>query len=656
MEKEEEESKTFIFQSIQREIKEFNELSENTQDSALIKRKIFSLLSGLFGDLKLKYLIIDIIRESILPREIEEYAQKIYFFFRFAKFSSAIVQILVETILYASKIDLSYNFTLSELDYITNILISKYLQNSEEITGEEFENAMKFLINQYTNIKHIDHFVVTSTRNLFHFCQYAIIEGTSISEESFLKIFKSIQNIKNHLFKKEFESIIFVCVSTGKLKSNKLQQLQFLKLVLETDMSNDFLRIMKECIYRLSAKERVTSVALFSLVFKPKMVLNFILQNIICSDQSYEVRVAFELAIQQIFSTQDFDKNYTKEKLVFLCKMDPNKIVRLKSIRLLEKISTETHENIDLLILKGFDKDFSVRLFALQKVVSFGSKNIDKHAGKIKSKVSQLVYESLLHVNDKIKTLGEKLFLDYLQSFRPSDILEKFDFEERFNIFHPIIENNIQSIMEKEIDFSQSQEIIMEVETTIEESEELIEDQFSPFDLNDLSFEELIQRLKTIQEIYSKNFYVNEKHLKFLDLLNDYIEKSIKHLIEEFIEFENLKGWKNYRIEDFENRLTTMNQCKSIVSTLFDKHENSSTDSLKVLSELKKRKEKRKEKQEILKKQQDEFWNQIAFKTDNEQYYFFISKFGFIKGRKNYGEWKEVSILNKTTSVYSSLI
>jgi hypothetical protein len=119
-------------------------------------------------------------------------------------------------------------------------------------------------------------------------------------------------------------------------------------------------------------------------------------------------------AIQQICSSEDVNTSIIKEKLKLLCKMDPNKSVRLKSIQLLEKISDSfgkhffpTIENVELLILKSFDKDLSVRLYSLRKLNSFGSFNIELNSGKMKSKIGKLIFESLMHENQKIKDLGE---------------------------------------------------------------------------------------------------------------------------------------------------------------------------------------------------------------------------------------------------------
>ena len=265
------------------------------------------------------------------------------------------------------------------------------------------------------------------------------------------------------------------------------------------------------------------------------------------------------------------------------------------------------------------------------------------------------------------------LVLDYLQNFLPSKILEDFNFKDRFELFHPIIENNIQIIMEKEIELLESQnEDKMDVINEANEKRIQIYDDDDDddddddtmkerildleFNSNKLSVEEIIKKLQMFEKTYANYQQISNKNLNLLDQIINIIEMRIKNLIEEFIEFENLRGWKNYRIEDFEIRLKEMKKCQTIISKLFEKHENSSTESISILSEIKKRKEKRKLKIEEIKKKEDIFWNDIKFKKDNEQYFFFISKFGFIEGKKNYSEWKEISILNQTTELYSSFI
>ena len=152
---------------------------------------------------------------------------------------------------------------------------------------------LNYLIKENQN--QIDCFIKLCLRNLIHFCQLCYLEGEKILEENFLNLFNSIKKIEEKKFKKEFESIIFfICknYSTEKLKMITLQKFEFLKFIQETDLSKDFLQIIKECIFRLSAKERVVGIFLFSLIFKSTIVLNFILQNILCSDNSYEVRVS----------------------------------------------------------------------------------------------------------------------------------------------------------------------------------------------------------------------------------------------------------------------------------------------------------------------------------------------------------------------------
>jgi hypothetical protein len=66
-------------------------------------------------------------------------------------------------------------------------------------------------------------------------------------------------------------------------------------------------------------------------------------------------------------------------------------------------------ENVELLVLKSFDKDLNVRLYSLRRLNSFGSINIELNSGKMKSKIGKLVFESLIHENQKIKDLGEMI-------------------------------------------------------------------------------------------------------------------------------------------------------------------------------------------------------------------------------------------------------
>lgn len=86
------------------------------------------------------------------------------------------------------------------------------------------------------------------------------------------------------------------------------------------------------------------------------------------------------------------------------------------------------------------------------------------------------------------------------------------------------------------------------------------------------------------------------------------------------------------------------------------KHEYSYHEDIKVISELKKRKDERKKIEESKKQLIEREWKDLPLKSDIVQLKFFFTTYGPLKGEKEYKEWKGVQNLQKTTSKVSDFL
>jgi hypothetical protein len=239
-----------------------------------------------------------------------------------------------------------------------------------------------------------------------------------------------------------------------------------------------------------------------------------------------------------------------------------------------------------------------------------------------------------------------------LINFNATKKLEDFEFVEHFDLYHPIILKNFHKIQigEKEI----------LGEDTIEELNEEKEDtpvkccHFEFFDPSTLSIEGIHKNLEVIQAMFKNEKFIESKELNFLDSIHDYIVENKKKIILQFSNVEMTSEWPNQDIHSFEKFWKISNECISILNKLFDNHQQYQTIDLKTLSELKRRKEMRNKRNQQTLEEENKYWNELKFKNEIDQLFFFIQKFGFIGGKKYFCEWNEISDLNETADLYST--
>ena len=99
----------------------------------------------------------------------------------------------------------------------------------------------------------------------------------------------------------------------------------------------------------------------------------------------------------------------------------------------------------------------------------------------------------------------------------------------------------------------------------------------------------------------------------------------------------------------FQNRWSLINTILKKIETYFNKHEKSTVDDLKTISELKIFSNERKNREIELKEKNDREWKKLSTKPDEVQMIFFYTKFGPLKGKKEYSDWKGNSLFSKVT-------
>jgi uncharacterized Zn finger protein len=95
-------------------------------------------------------------------------------------------------------------------------------------------------------------------RDLFHFSQLSLLKDFEIEKETFINLVSKLNSLSKTTFRNEFQSILFSICDHLKLKSkiSNFKNFEFLNFVKESNFSNDFLQIIKDCIYKLPSKER----------------------------------------------------------------------------------------------------------------------------------------------------------------------------------------------------------------------------------------------------------------------------------------------------------------------------------------------------------------------------------------------------------------
>jgi hypothetical protein len=238
-----------------------------------------------------------------------------------------------------------------------------------------------------------------------------------------------------------------------------------------------------------------------------------------------------------------------------------------------------------------------------------------------------------------------------LSNFNSTQKLEDFEFVEHFELYNPIILKNIHKIQigEKEILEDDSIEEMNE-----DKGEYPLQSHFEFFDPSSLSIEDIHRNLEVIQALYKNEKFIESKELTFLDSIHEYIVENKKKIGFQFSHVEIKTEWPNQNIHNFEEFWKLSNECISILNKLFDNHQQYQTIELKTLSELKRRKEMRIKRNQQILEEETKYWNELKSKNEVDQLFFFIQKFGFIEGKRNFCEWNEVSDLKETTDLYSS--
>lgn len=335
---------------------------------------------------------------TIPTKKQEEINLFIFLQAKHSNYSLDLLEVLIYSIL-KNKIKLKE--TPIHISHLRRLYIAQTVLQNKEIT-----NYFKYIY----DLKE-EEFLEKCIFDIFTFIQIYFLQGIFRIEDHSLNLLIHLYSLNSNRFINAMNSIVLtICknLKNTKISEDILYLIEYMKkLQIIMNMTN----ILKGFSTSGQVKDRIGSIKLMFHLFKNQNTISYLLKNVLMIDQAADVRELCIDIIKEFLETENLSEENEKDlndKIQKLIKLDPNKKVRFKSLKLFCEIISKEKDSVHILILKCIDNEEKIRKYSLEKLISM---DIDLLIDEkmFHSNLKKIILLGIKDENLMIRELSEKL-------------------------------------------------------------------------------------------------------------------------------------------------------------------------------------------------------------------------------------------------------
>ncbi|KAL0488235.1 tRNA sulfurtransferase [Acrasis kona] len=170
------------------------------------------------------------------------------------------------------------------------------------------------------------------------------------------------------------------------------------------------------------------------------------------------------------------------------------------------------------------------------------------------------------------------------------------------------------------------------------------------------SFKEWLLFVKCLEDKYKTKSYITSNDLNHIETFWMESMREAKTKITTRVCTNIQNKWKEsaFSLHDEDADWSLINTAHSRLTKLLINHERTPTVDMNKILELKARTDKRTKEDEARKEREEREWNNLNTQTDLVQLKYFINRYGPIKGKETYSDWKGADSFAKNTEMVAS--